>query len=240
VQLTQIKKQSAQTDYIRLRCLADANSSDGRISSTTRAGFRPRHPTRKGFFMNRNDAVVAVFSGHHGAEAAVRSLGDAGLDIKHFSIVGKGYHTEENVIGFYNAGDRVRFWGKNGVIWGGLWGLFFGGVFMSIPLVGPVMVLGQLAAGVFAAIEGAVVVGGLSARGAAIYSLGIPENSVLRYEEALKADSFLLIAHGPVLEMTRAQTVLKTFNPEHLDVYRDVKAMAEPPADHSVRLAAAQ
>jgi hypothetical protein len=190
--------------------------------------------------MNRNDAVVAVFTGHEGAEAAVRSLAAAGLDIKHFSIVGKGYHTEENVIGFYNTGDRVRFWGKNGAIWGGLWGLFFGGVFMAVPLVGPVIVLGQLAAAVFAAIEGAVVIGGLSALGAAIYSLGIPTDSVLSYEKALKADGFLLIAHGPVLEMTRAQTVLKTFNPDHLDVFQDVKAMAEPPADHSVRVSAAR
>jgi len=189
--------------------------------------------------MNRNDAVVAVFSGHQGAEAAVRSLGDAGLDIKHFSIVGKGYHTEENVIGFYNTGDRVKFWGSNGAIWGGLWGLFFGGVFMAIPLVGPVMVFGQLAAAVFAAIEGAVVIGGLGALGAAIYSLGIPKDSVLRYEQALKADSFLLIAHGPASEMMLAQTILKTFGPEDLDVYEDVKDMPKLPTDHCAQKAAA-
>ncbi|HTA64855.1 MAG TPA: hypothetical protein VK753_05070 [Xanthomonadaceae bacterium] len=176
--------------------------------------------------MGRNDAVVAVFAGHHDAEAAVGKLGEAGLDIKHFSIIGKGYHTEDNVVGFYNTGDRVRFWGKNGAIWGGLWGLFFGGLFMAVPLVGPVVVLGQLAAAVFAAIEGAVVIGGLSALGAGIYSLGIPKDSVLAYEQALKADSFLLVAHGPVAEMTLAQTVLETMNPAELHVHRDVKPVA--------------
>ena len=189
--------------------------------------------------MNRNDAVVAVFSGHQGAEAAVRALGDAGLDIKHFSIVGKGYHTEENVVGFYNADDRIRFWGRNGAMWGGLGGLFFGGIFMTIPLIGPIVVLGQLAAMVFAAIEGAVVVGGLSVLGAAIFSLGIPKDSVLEYEKALKADSFLLVTHGPPEEMLLAQTILKTFNPEQLHVHQDVQAEVMPPVNRYLAQAAA-
>ena len=36
------------------------------------------------------------------------------------------YHSEENVVGFYNAGDRMMYWGKTGAFWGGLWGLLFG------------------------------------------------------------------------------------------------------------------
>jgi hypothetical protein len=49
------------------------------------------------------------------------------------------------IIGFYNLGDRVKFWGKNGAFWGGIWSLFFGGVFLTIPVLGSVMVLGQMA-----------------------------------------------------------------------------------------------
>src|ERR1019366_330946 len=109
---------------------------------------------------------------------------------------GKGYHTDEKVIGFYNIGDRVKFWGKRGAFWGGLWGLFFGGIFMVIPVVGHVIVLGYLAATAIATVETALVVGGLSALGAALYSIGIPKNSVIDYETALKADSFLVMAHG--------------------------------------------
>ena len=47
----------------------------------------------------KNDAIVAMFAKHHEAEDAVRKLASAGLNMKHFSIVGKGYHTEEKVIG---------------------------------------------------------------------------------------------------------------------------------------------
>ena len=159
--------------------------------------------------------------------------------MKHFSIVGKGYHTEKKVIGFYNTGDRVKFWGQNGALWGGLWGLFFGGMLMTVPIVGPFMVLGHLAAMVFAAVEGAVVVGGLSALGAAMFGLGIPKDSVIQCEQALKADGFLLVAHGPVEEMARAKAILETIEPLRLDLHQDVKDMAALPADHGVHHAGA-
>jgi hypothetical protein len=54
----------------------------------------------------------------------------------------------------------MKFWGKRGAFWGGLWGLFFGGVFLMVPVVGQVMVLGYLATVIVSAVEGAVVVGG--------------------------------------------------------------------------------
>jgi hypothetical protein len=44
-------------------------------------------------------------------------------------------------------------------------GLLFGGILFTMPVVGPVMVLGHLASMVFSAIEGAVVVGGFCALG---------------------------------------------------------------------------
>ena len=182
--------------------------------------------------MSKNEAIVAVFTGHSEAEAAIRKLAGSGIDMSHFSIVGKSYHSDEKVVGFYNTGDRVMFWGKNGAIWGGLWSLFLGGLMITVPVVGPVMVLGHLAAMVFAAIEGAVVVGGLSALGAAIYSIGIPEDSVIEYEEALKTDGFLIVAHGPTEEMQRARTSLDTMNPARIDLHHDVKDMAPPPAAH--------
>ena len=95
--------------------------------------------------------------------------------MKQLSIVGKGYHTEEKVIGFYSAGDRIKIWGKRGAFWGGLWGRCFGGIFMMVPVVGQVMVLGYLAKVVASAIEGAIVIGGLAALGAALCSSGVPK-----------------------------------------------------------------
>lgn len=185
--------------------------------------------------MTANNAIVAVFTHHSDAEAAVRRLAREGFDMKHFSIVGKGYHSEEKVIGFYNAEDRIKFWGKNGAIWGGLWSLFFGGLMLTMPVVGPVMVLGHLAGMVFAGIEGAVVVGGLSALGAALVSIGIPRDSVIEYEEALKADGFLVVAQGNSEEMDRAKAILAANVPTRLDQHEDVPQPSALPHDHAAQ-----
>jgi hypothetical protein len=182
--------------------------------------------------MEKPDAIIAVFADHNAAETAVKKLTSAGFEMKNLSVVGKGFHTEEKVVGFYNAGDRIKFWGKRGAFWGGLWGLFFGGLFMTIPVVGHVIVLGYLAAMVVSAVESAIMVGGLSALGAALYGIGIPKDSVIRYEAAVKADGFLVMAHGTAEEMDRAKAILGTTNPSRLDAHAGVKAME--PADHLV------
>ena len=177
--------------------------------------------------MEKVDTVIAVFADHPAAEAAVKKLTAAGFEMKNLSVVGKGYHTDEKVVGFYNVGDRVKFWGKRGAFWGGFWGLFLGGLFMMIPGVGHVIVLGYLANVAILGIENAAVVGGLSALGAALYSIGIPKDSVIQYETALKADSFLVMAHGVAADIARAKAILATGSPSRLDVHSGVKA-AEP------------
>ncbi len=181
--------------------------------------------------METADTVIAVFTDHHAAEAAVKQLTVGGFEMKNLSVVGKGYHTEEKVVGFYSAGDRIKFWGTRGAFWGGLWGLFFGGLFMVIPVVGHVIVLGYLAVVALSGIESAVVVGGLSALGAALYSIGVPRDSVIQYEAAVKADGFLVMAHGTAAEMARAKAILGTTNPSRLDVHA---GKAPEPADHLV------
>jgi hypothetical protein len=178
--------------------------------------------------MENTDTVVAVFADHPAAETAVKKLSAAGFEMKNLSIVGKGYHTDEKVVGFYNTGDRVKFWGTRGAFWGGFWGLFLGGLFMAVPVVGHVVVLGYLAAIVASGLENAVVVGGLSALGAALYSIGVPKDSVLQYETALKTDRFLVMAHGPAAEIARAKTILATVSPSSLDVHKGVET--PPPA----------
>ena len=169
--------------------------------------------------MTDQQTTVAVFSDHESAEKAVKNLVEAGFKMKNLSLVGKGYHSEEKVIGFYGMGDRVKFWGSRGAFWGGFWGLFFGGLFLTVPIVGHVVVLGYLAAVVAAGIENAVVVGGLGALGAALYSLGVPKDSVLNYESDLKADGFLVMARGTEAEVERAQAHLAAQNPIRKDTH---------------------
>jgi hypothetical protein len=86
----------------------------------------------------------------------------------------------------------MQVWGKTGAFWGGLCGFLFGSAFFWIPGLGPLLVAGPLVSWIVAALESAVVAGGLSALGADLYSLGIPKDSILRYETAIKTDKFIL------------------------------------------------
>ena len=162
-------------------------------------------------------AVVAVYHTHSEAEDAVRQLQRGGFNMKKLSIVSKGCNTDEQVVGYYNLGDRVKYWGGLGALWGGLLGLLFGVAFFWVPGVGPVLVAGPLVATIVAGLENAVVVGGLSALGAALFSIGIPKDSVLRYETAIKADKYLLLAHGMAEEVDKAKAILRTTKPADLD-----------------------
>jgi hypothetical protein len=160
--------------------------------------------------MNDEHSVVAVYQTHPEADQAVKELQRGGVDMRQLSIVGKGYHTDEEVVGYYNAGDRMKYWGKTGAFWGGFWGLLFGSAFFAIPGIGPILVAGPLVASIVAALEGAAEVGGLSALGAGLYSLGIPKDSIVTYEAALKTDQFLLIAHGTVAEVAKAKEIIES------------------------------
>ena len=156
------------------------------------------------------NSAVAIFSEHTAAERAVQELKNAGFDVRKLSIIGRDYHTEENVVGFYNTGDRMKYWGKFGAFWGGLWGLLVGAAFLFIPGIGPVIAAGSIVTWIVAALEGAIFVGGLSALGAGLFSLGIPKDSVVKYETSIKAGKFLLIAHGNAEEVEKARAILQT------------------------------
>jgi uncharacterized membrane protein len=169
--------------------------------------------------MENSDTIVAIFDDHKAADAAVRKLAAAHFEMKNLSVVGKGYHTDEKVVGFYNLGDRVKFWGTRGALWGGLWGLFLGGLFLTVPVLGHVIVLGYLAAVAVTAVESAIMAGGLTALGAALYSIGIPKDSVIQYEAAIKADDFLVMAHGSAADIARAKAILGTANPSRIAVH---------------------
>jgi uncharacterized membrane protein len=158
--------------------------------------------------MTTNNATVWVFDSHTEAEACIKELQSHYFDMKKLSIVGKDYHTEEHVVGFYNVGDRMKVWGRFGAFWGGLWGLLFGSAMFVIPGVGPLVVFGPMVGWIVGALEGAVVVGGLSALGAALYGLGIPKDSVLQYETAIQANKFVVVAHGSAAELATARAIL--------------------------------
>jgi uncharacterized membrane protein len=158
--------------------------------------------------MTKNEPVVAVYDSHEEAENAVKALQKSGFNMKQLSIIGRDYHSEEQVVGYYNTGDRMKYWGKWGAVWGGFWGLLLGGAFFWVPGIGQILVAGPLVTAIVGALEEAALVGGLGVIGAGLYGLGIPKDSVLQYETALKANKFVVIAHGSPEEVARAKGIM--------------------------------
>ena len=89
-----------------------------------------------------------------------------------------------------------------------MWALLFGSALFIVPGIGPLLMAGPIVLWVVGALEGAVVVGSVTALGAGLYSIGIPKHSVVQYETEVKNGKLLLVAHGTADEVERARDIL--------------------------------
>ncbi len=159
--------------------------------------------------MDLPESPAYVFNTHTQAAEAIRSLERSGFDVKKLSLVGRGFHSEEHPVGFYTSADKIRTWGKIGAFWGGIWGLLLAPAVFFIPGLGLLALAGPLVAALVGALEGALVVGSVSALGAALTQIGVHKDHVIKYETAIKADKYLVVVHGSAVELEQARAVLK-------------------------------
>ena len=160
-----------------------------------------------------NKTLIAFFDTHAESELAIAKLHDNGYDMKSLSIIALNLCAVENVKGYYTVFDRMKKWGEIGAFYGGFWGLLFGAATFFIPGIGPIIIGGPVAA-LVVALEGAVAVGSVSALGAALANIGIPEKHILKYETEIKAGRYMLLAHGDESQIEMAREVLEIHVPK--------------------------
>ena len=153
-------------------------------------------------------AAHYIYKTHKEVDQAIKLLSHNGFDIKKISIVGKGFHSEEHPVGFYTTNDKIKLWGSTGAFWGGLWGMLFLPAVFLIPGFGLVAMAGPFVSVLISALEGALVVGGISALGAALSDLGVSADLIVKYELASKSDEFLMLIHGDQAELSTAASIL--------------------------------
>ena len=174
--------------------------------------------------MADDNFVVAVYNTEQEVEEVVIRLQKSAFNTNKLSIVAKDdYHTAEHPVGYYITGGRMKYWGKRGPFWGRIWGLLVGAAFFAVPGVGPVLVAGPLVAWIVGTLECTVIASGLSVIGAGFYRVGIPHDSALQYEAALKANRFVLVAYGVTHEVARALDIIQTTRFTNLAVHSDVR-----------------
>ena len=159
--------------------------------------------------MHDETASIYICNSHQEAENAIRTLKNFGVDVKQLSLIGKGYHSEAHPVGFYTTGDKIAAWGSTGAFWGGIWGVFIAPAVFLLPPLGVVAMAGPIVSILVSALEGAVLVGGLSAIGAALSQIGVPKDQIIQYETALKADKYILMVHGSAEEVATAKSILE-------------------------------
>lgn len=78
------------------------------------------------------------------------------------------------------------------------------------------MVAGPIVSAFVGAVEGAVITGGLGAVGGALASIGVPKDSIVKYDSAIKADKFLVIVHGDTEDISKAKAILADYDLDHI------------------------
>jgi hypothetical protein len=167
--------------------------------------------------MKNSSGLIATYDSHQQAEDAIRALNRSGFNMRQLSIVGKGYHSEEQPVGFYTLGDRMKTWGGVGAFWGALWGMLFGAAFFLVPGIGLLGVAGPFVHVLAGALEGAALVGGFSVLGAALANIGVPGDAIIKYERSIGAASYLLIAHGMRQEIEHARSIIESIGAVEVD-----------------------
>jgi hypothetical protein len=149
-------------------------------------------------------AVIGVFDDLDAAHAAVDRLAAAGFPIDRISILGKDLQSETRVNGFVTTGDIAGPSAATGAWVGGLFGLLAGSALLFVPGAGPLIVLGPLAAAAVGAAQGALVAGGVGA----VLGHFVAKKHIPKYEQLVRAGSYLVIAHGTEDDVVRARDIL--------------------------------
>jgi hypothetical protein len=137
--------------------------------------------------------VIGVYKSMSEAEEAVTALLDSGVPAAQISIVGQDLHSETQVHGFVQTADVAKSGAGAGAWVGGLFGILSGAALLFVPGVGPLIVLGPLAAGAVSAAEGAVAGGGLGA----LLGHFLAKRHIPKFSQHLSAGNYLVLRHQP-------------------------------------------
>ena len=151
--------------------------------------------------------LVAVFAERQRAERAIARLIENDYPADRISLLGKGVVSGDDILGVHDATaiERMKSWGRQGAIWGGLWGLVGGtaGAF-AIPGLGALFVIGPIVEAVAAAAAGAgamALAALLSEVLVTLHRFGIPEDALQELEQAIQDDGYVMILQGSELEL---------------------------------------
>jgi hypothetical protein len=124
--------------------------------------------------MEQANTVVCICETHEQAQRAMYNLQVEGIDLGTLSVASKDNYSDLHDLDYYSVGEET----------------------FAIPGLGSLLVSGPLASWIVTAFDNEEGGNGATILGAALATRGIPHDSVLEYEAALRADKHVLVVHG--------------------------------------------
>ncbi len=167
----------------------------------------------------RLDLVIGVYDHEDQATKVVEQLVRQDFPPDRLSLLHKNGGLGDDMLGiaYSNGEQRIKAWGEQGALWGGLWGLLAGatGMFV-IPGFGGLLAAGPIVEALGGAIAGSVLGGGtlagaaaLTQLGSALHATGIPEQELKEIHDHIEAGKVVVILHCAPQEKEDCVNLLK-------------------------------
>ena len=170
--------------------------------------------------MPKNYLFVAIYNTCAEGETAIREINASRIDIMRLSFLGRDYRARDKLVGRYQSSDHTRYWENLSSLGNGVWGLLSSIALFHIPETGSLLAGGPVAGAIIGSLEGIPAVRGLSAVGSGLHIIGIPRDSILKYERAIKGDKYLIIAQGIEEEIARVKAIIKNTDVVEFDLHQ--------------------
>lgn len=156
--------------------------------------------------------AFAQFHSRPEAEDCIRKLRHQGYDISSLTLIGKGYFSQQRVLGYQGALDRMRTRGLRWAANGGVWGLFFAISYLllegyRVVEVFPWLVLYLTACWAF-------IFGVVGALWGALSTIGLGPKLPLRFSTSFKASTYLVVATGNEQQIDQFRELLDLHLPK--------------------------
>lgn len=149
--------------------------------------------------------TIGIYSVEEKALKTIESLIKEEFPADRLSLLRKAGGTGDDMLGlaYTNTKERVKAWGKHGVVWGALWGMLAGatGLFV-LPGIGPLLAAGPVVEALGGAIAAAGVTGSAMAGAAvltqlasALHRIGVPASAIEQIHRAIETDHYIVILH---------------------------------------------
>ena len=157
--------------------------------------------------MPEKNTCIMSYTSTREAGKAVRKLQEKQFDMTAVSVVGNGSHHEENVVGIYSSEGNRCFRGSRADFWEYLRQLLNGELFLSVPGRDSIVAAGSIVQ-LLAEEHDCIDIHGFSVLGAALFTMGVPVESIKQYEAAIKSGKVLLIVNAERNEVESSCEIL--------------------------------